>query len=173
MDNNRNYKELDKILAQQGVQDNDAKTMADDIGWGDELLDQFAPAKVDSKLLDKIENDIHHRLQSQPGWRFGIGRIMRIAAMVTLLLAGSWAIMRNNNVNVPQETTIETESDIDIWELALLEVDEAEGAFDDYALDEIMILMGDDFDGQIDTIFGKEYPNETYNHYYVTSNYIT
>ncbi len=165
MNKHRNYKELNEILARENTPETQLSQIAEDIINGDKLLDEFAAVKVPDDVINRLEKTFHDNLNNRNTLRFPWGKLTRIAALLTILLAGTWAILRNESSPEPVDTqtvsvapVINNENiennDMNIWELALLDVDETETAVDDYALEELLILMGDDFEQPIETIFG-------------------
>ena len=165
MNKHRNYKELNEILARENTPETQLSQIAEDIINGDKLLDEFAAVKVPDDVINRLEKTIHDNLNNRKTLRFPWRKLTRIAALLAILLAGTWAILRDESSPEPVDTqtvsvapVINNENiennDMNIWELALLDVDETETAVDDYALEELLILMGDDFEQPIETIFG-------------------
>ena len=139
MDTNGNDKELADLLGRLGIDDDQARTIRQDIEAGDELLSSLELPELPKALQQRVMHTLQQRRTRARAWQKWATNAAAVAAIVLITAGLLWQADKRSGQqagmqqSVSQEITVLDDEEA-LWELALLQND-----YDDQPVDDVML----------------------------------
>ena len=161
----KSEQDIQKTLAQLHIYPVEAKQIADDIRAGDELLERHDNAVMDPALLERMGQTVRIEL-AQEHTKGRWARRIIVAAAVVLVAIGTAEWVAHNGphaeptipqiIQVAQQEGDPFESEANMWELSLGQVDDAAVQIDELPLTELALWLDELETESTDDTLGKE-----------------